>query len=602
MRRLIIIATLSVSLSFLSYSQTVAEMENMIHLLGGESPETMDPEEVERLLSYQEHPLGINSSSPQQLAACGFLSRYQIMSLTDYKKRHGPVMSLYELAALDGFGEDFVGIISPFISLTGTDAPPDDTRLAGNVSLRTSLRFVNEDKWNHTYSYGLRGMVGYGDRFCATMGLSCPYFSRLKAPEAYTASVSYQFRSLPARLLAGDFNARFGQGLALWNGMSMGGIGTPESFMRNPTGISVVKSYTGSTAFTGVAADMSFGRFRLSAMMALPGLKSARYKLMPAFNLAWYGSFMQLGLTHYSEADIGISGRKMLVTGMKTAADAAMCINGTDIFSEIAYDWCNHALAGIFGAIAPVAGSMKMSVMVRCYPSAYDAQWSGAARSRTVCSNELGVSLGFSCRSDDMVRISGRKGFDADVKRYSGMVSADASYFPAPLIQDRRCMQFKLQTEWTFMLSESFRFKARATERVRTWGQPFRTDIRLDLTWFSARFTCSVRANILDCRGTGGLVYAEGGYQNGRFSTWFRQGFFLIDEWDDRIYVYERDVPGTFNIPAFYGRGMWSTLTGTWEISRYLKLCFRASLTEYPFMEKKKPGKAELRLQCVIRL
>ena len=82
-----------------------------------------------------------------------------------------------------------------------------------------------------------------------------------------------------------------------------------------------------------------------------------------------------------------------------------------------------------------------------------------------------------------------------------------------------------------------------------------------------------------------------------------RQGIFLIDDWDDRIYVYERDAPGSFNSPAMYGRGLWTSAAAALKISRRIRLYMRAAFTAYPLMEeeKKKPGKAELKLQIQFR-
>ena len=86
-----------------------------------------------------------------------------------------------------------------------------------------------------------------------------------------------------------------------------------------------------------------------------------------------------------------------------------------------------------------------------------------------------------------------------------------------------------------------------------------------------------------------------------RLSIWLRHGLFRIDDWDDRIYAYERSAPGSFKVPAYYGRGMWTALTLSSKLSRWCKLYLRASATAYPFMqmEKRKPGKAELELYSV---
>ena len=92
----------------------------------------------------------------------------------------------------------------------------------------------------------------------------------------------------------------------------------------------------------------------------------------------------------------------------------------------------------------------------------------------------------------------------------------------------------------------------------------------------------------------------ETGYKGEALNLYLRQGIFLIDNWDDRIYAYERDAPGNFSVPAYYGRGLWTAFTGSWRFSRWAKLHARAAMTSYPFMKEKKLGKAELKLQLSV--
>ena len=60
-----------------------------------------------------------------------------------------------------------------------------------------------------------------------------------------------------------------------------------------------------------------------------------------------------------------------------------------------------------------------------------------------------------------------------------------------------------------------------------------------------------------------------------------RATVFGIDSWADRIYVYERDVPGSFSVPAYYGRGYALSLYAGWK-----ELKLRLSTTRYPGSDK----------------
>ena len=111
----------------------------------------------------------------------------------------------------------------------------------------------------------------------------------------------------------------------------------------------------------------------------------------------------------------------------------------------------------------------------------------------------------------------------------------------------------------------------------------------------------SCRANMVHSVVISGLMcyagYVEGGYRTDRLSAYLRQGFFQADNWDDRIYIYERDVPGSFTVPALYGRGLWTSAMVSYKAFRSLKLAARCSYTAY--YKQFKPGKAELKLYVV---
>ena len=46
-------------------------------------------------------------------------------------------------------------------------------------------------------------------------------------------------------------------------------------------------------------------------------------------------------------------------------------------------------------------------------------------------------------------------------------------------------------------------------------------------------------------------------------SAFLRFSLFRADDWEARIYCHERDVPGSFSVPAFYGRGWKLSLLST---------------------------------------
>ncbi|MBQ9075321.1 MAG: hypothetical protein IJY32_05090, partial [Mogibacterium sp.] len=186
----------------------------------------------------------------------------------------------------------------------------------------------------------------------------------------------------------------------------------------------------------------------------------------------------------------------------------------------------------------------------------------------------------------------------------SGTFSVDAIYYPVPKDASvKHSIQVKSQVDWNWTLGQSFTIRMRVSERFRTWGNKFRSELRGDFAYASGPFVVTMRLNTLHCEKIALAGYLEQGYKTDRFSVYTRQTIFKVDDWDDRIYVYERDAPGSFNVPALYGRGWSASLVVSAKIASLLRLYARASYTGYHLMppEKRKPGKAELKLQMVFR-
>ena len=127
-----------------SKAQSMDFMGSVLVLTGASSEEELDEQEVERFQRYLSHPLELNLSGRSRLVSSGLLSRYQIASLEDYRSRYGDVLSFAELAAVEGFGEEYVRALRPFVSLSSGSLPgqpvEDTLRLRNEVLLRAAAK------------------------------------------------------------------------------------------------------------------------------------------------------------------------------------------------------------------------------------------------------------------------------------------------------------------------------------------------------------------------------------------------------------------------------------------------------------------------------
>ena len=553
MRRLLVITSVILLSHHAMMAQIFTGTESVMRFLGSDDLQELDADEVEKLEHLIDDPARINILSEQELRSCGIFTPYQSAVIRDYIDRHGPIRSLLELSMLDGLGETFVKKAAPFINLSVQDM--GSSKMLHEIAARSGFKWQAAEGWNGNYAIKYR--IRAGGRLAGTVAASRPYGSSSWAPSAFSGCLAWKSARMPLRVLAGDFNARFGQGLTLWSNSFLTTLTTPDSFMKRPSGITQPWSFTGGSALTGVAAEVGFGRWQFSAMTAFPGLKEAGFgklQFMPAINLAWYGRNGQVSITNILSAPLARSSSQ---TTLKTGVDAAFCIRGVNIFGEMSYDWIAAAPSMLAGTRFRFGESSDMAVQARVF---------------------INDQYGVAC--------SGMHSF-----------STSAVFWVVDYTNNINGHQIKSRITYEKDFGDEWKLKVRVTERFRTWGLPFRTDARADVTYARGGWTASMRLNVLDCDKTGVLSYAEAGRKSEKLTAYLRQGIFFIDDWDDRIYVYERDAPGAFNVPAMYGRGLWTSMTASARLSPDLRLYARTSYVCYPFMEKKKPGKAELKLQ-----
>lgn len=535
------------------------DIESILRLTGADGAEELDADEIERLTDLMERPVRINQASSSVLTASGLFGPYRVASLMDYMSRHGDVMSLTELAGVDGFGDDFVSRVAPFISLEGgsLQQKPAWSDIRNDLAVKGAFRHRDQPPgdWNYGMKYRLQagGMT-------ASVAVSQSYDRTTAAPEHYSGSVAYDFEKIRTKVVAGDFHARFGQALTLWSGSFMNSLNAPSAFMKKPSGITGTWSFTGSSALTGIASETAFDRLRISALVAFPKIKDPRKttEIMPAGNITWLTRSGHVGATYASG---------------KISSDAAFCVRGVNLFGEAAYDLGTGDPALLCGTEFSASEKLRLAGLLRYIPNdLYGGAFSGE--------------------------------FKTSGQGSTGTFSIDAICYPMGKGgEESHSVQVKALLNWDVFLAEGLRLKVRLSERLRSWGYRFRTDLRADLSYESGAFYSAFRANGLHCAGLAFVGYAEQGLRAQKVTMYLRQGVFFVDDWEDRIYVYERDAPGSFNVPAMYGRGWMASLVLSARLSRSMKCYARLSRTAYSFMpeEKRKPGKTELKLQYVFR-
>ena len=383
-------------------------------------------------------------------------------------------------------------------------------------------------------SGGLKYEAAFGERSVVYASLRNSY----DAPQTASGSFSAAWfgRRALGQVIIGAFNARFGQGLLQWSGFQLSGYNTLGAFRKNGTGLSPSSSF--NPAMRGVATDWNFGRWRLSAAYSLRGNQAVA-------NLTRTGRNVTAGLT---------------LTPAAASLECRAALPLWSLFGEVAGTW-KGTFTGIAGAIWKPSYGRQLGIVGR---------WLGPGKQYS------GVAAGYEGKS-----------FSATL---------DAAWRPdTKALRGKSLVQWKPEFSWRGMrFSPQLRAQATWQPAEQT---PLRVDLRGVLSAGSGNWEFSGRYDAVFGHAFAWNWYAEAGRRGQALSFYLRGGIFKVDHWEDRIYVYERDAPGFFTVPARYGRGWDASAYAAWRITPRHSLWLRWETVRYPWNLTEKESRTEVRLQ-----
>lgn len=529
MKRWILCAAVQMAFCGGLRAQEAAVLRAALYLSGAASEEEL-PEEYVLLV---ENAPRVRVNAPHLRP--GLLSDYQIASIADYRASHGDILSLEELALLDGFSAEAAAALGPFLSFASARLPGHRDSL--NVQAKALVRSTLTSFGGKARANGASWQAG-----AAWRGNDGSFFAE---------GTSYR----AGRVLAGDYYLRYGQGLASWTGFSLSSLSTVDAFVLKPTGVTPVWSYTPS-AHRGIAYEYGTRHFRGMAFAALNGSAGAHADYL------WRHG--QVGFSVLSDAK-----RELTL-----AADGRCNRKGSLWVWEGA--WRQRQMAGKGAMLMRLGESFRLSAQLRAIPSAFSGKKYG----------EYALAFGGD--------------FLSHARKHRLSLTMDASLLPVPETDPRR-FQLRVYGSWQWQFHPRWDLVLRLTERYRNYENP-RTAVRADLRLNTDSWLSVWRAEAVRCERFGFLSYWEGGYKGTALAAYLRLTGFVIDRWNDRIYCYERDAPGTFSVPAYYGKGMALSAAGRWKqrFGRRFQLQFnlRAAL----LLRREREAAPTLNLQCQFSL
>lgn len=597
-------------------------MEAAAIVSGAGQVENLTEDEIEKYRNFADNTLKINMADAAELEGSGLFSTFRTASLLDYIGRNGPVLSVNELASIDGFDIQMAEALSYFVSFE-TGEGNGGARWTGKAELQggTNTRIKETGAANAA----LRAETGKGRNFYMNIAVSgaCGFSSRARDEEgdgdthgdshaeysmdAFTMSCMAYFPKPRLSLVAGDFNARFGQGLAYWNTMTINSSTSTASLILRPSGLSASHSLKGNYAETGLGLSATFGRFRLSGTFSLPGIKTVLLSringsgkdiagMKGSMNLNYWGRHVTAGFTSVVQARAENSGMKTTGT---VAADFRSCIRGADIAGEAAVSVAKTGRTTASGIYARLAATVPAGEYVK-----------------------TGMLLNYSPKEHTAKAIA-----EAGIHRHHFAIGTTLSH-KTPSTGGRKTdfLNCRADTDAIFNWKDRWQWRIRFKENISLRKNPDdgdekagRTDTAVSLpenlkatcvhsgrTDLSLKYCGSwqtgVTAAVSKSSRWGMAAYVEQSFRSeGRCTAHLRVGIFSVDDWNGRIYFYEHDISGRFTVPALYGRGFWLSGFVSAKFGRKWSVSARLSWKDYVFMraDLRKPTALEARIALV---
>lgn len=479
-------------LIFITLFSNLASLDEAILVLSGAScVEELSENEIERYYNYSDNALPLNFASKSQLVSSGLFTNYQVISLLEYRRRSGDILSCEELALLNGFTEKEAEALSYFVSFSGSLSSAENNQYHHKLTLNYKNQTLRT-KYN----------AQIGNKIDLLWSTKNNFKSKF---EPGTISSAYYGRGIVNKVILGHFNSNFGQGLCSWTAFQLSGYSSVSAFMKKPSGFVPTGSITAQN--WGICSEVSLRSFDISLGYSINTKEFIS-------NISYNSKTFSLGLTA--------------------------------LLDRASFDWkIGRPDLSFYGELS----------------SSYKGEL--AALSGLYYSPRYGVKYAFQARY-----------FDAKYKQYSGLaLGMERSWIIATADFGYRLDKSIFQIKPLLVLKNKYAdirwaMRYRNTEKMRN-------DLRLDLKYSLGPWSAVLRINGLYCNSLAFLTYLQIGRKTEKTGVYTRLTYYNINSWEDRIYVYQQEAPGGFNVPAFYGRGYSAYIYALWNITKAHTLYLR---------------------------
>ncbi len=602
----------------------------------------------ENLAQILSNPLDLNSASHEQFRSLYILSELQITNLIRYRDEEGPLGSVYELQTIPEFDQFTFNRLLPFIIVAsheeniGSVARRILTEQNNYLLIRYNRTLEQRKGYLHD-SISLPNYSGSPDRiytrfrvarasdFSLGFTLEKDAGEPLRwAPRDNWYAADYNSfhlqllnKGIVKNLIAGDYQAQFGQGLVLGSGFGMGKGSEPvTTIRRSNVGFLPYTSLNESGYFQGIAltlhplkkfelhvflsktlADASYSdstSLSLSSILssglhrtnneleqrknvtegnygAVASYKTQGLEVGSIFHFTAYGFPIVRNQTPYNQ--FYFQGN----SNSNVSAYLNYSWNNTTFFGEIAKT-INHGTAYVMGTLSSLTPQFDLALTYRNYSKDFHTFYGNALSENSTVQNETGYYLGWKYRFNKQHALAGYTDlFQFPWLRYR-------SYAPSA--------GHEWLFRYTYQPNKQIVLYLQAREESKARNRPENNNLYIIENGIKRNYLANLDYEMnQNLSFKSRIQYSSYSFQNAKTSGFaliqdvtfkikkltFTGRFALFDteDYDNRQYVYEKDVWLAYSFPSYSGIGVRNYFMVHYPLSRKMDCWLRWSRTNY---------------------
>lgn len=609
-----------------------------IETLAMELEDTNWEDELEELSYYVQNPINLNAASKQQLEIFPFLSDKQIENLLSYIYIHGQMESIYELQMVQEMDKRTIELLLPFVCVSKIEEDRGYPNLKdilkyGKHEFLTRFDFPLYTRKGYQSAYlgpkqyhSLRYQFRYGEYVQA--GISGekdagePFFAlhNKKGYDHYSYYIQLKQLGCLENLVIGTYRLSFGQGLVLGNNFALGKSYTLTTSDYRATGIRKHASTDEYNYFRGIAATMRLhprlkttlfyshrsmdGTIKDGAITSIDkaGLHRTSKEVEKANsftmqttggNINYDYSHLQLGVTGiyyffnrpYSPAlrkyaKHNLQGNNFYNIGL----DYQYRFGGFNLSGEVAKG--KKGIALINRLSYRFSPDYRIMLIHRLYKHNYWAFFASSFGESSTPQNENGWYVATEATPW------------ANWRFFASMDFFSFPWWKYRISKPSQGFDGMLQATYTATpqlgMTLNYRIKRKERDVTGTSGELIyptwhhRMRYRLNYTSPVWQLRTTIDYNLFKHQNTetasGYIITQQATYtlpQNPVCSITLQGSYFHTDDYDARVYAYEKGLLNTFYTPSFYGRGFRYSAHVRYEAGKHLLFLLKFGQTIY---------------------